>query len=727
MPSPLRGDFREELHAELTAVRDRLLSRHDLWLQGEKDGVLDEPGTSLWANACSKDWAPTGNAEVPAAVSRVRTQDDCDSEKSQMSQVEKKASLAVRMQRMAEETGHLSENQASKVIIQGIVEEVHARLSLAQLGLVQTTSGGGLCGRSQTRRHSTMRASAQTLLRVPGQAIEAPSKVFELHSEWTSSEWTSINSGEFESEADKMDVQRHLTHLSKYHPDPGDSGDVLMPRCMINPNSNRRLVWEAIGIFLLMYDIVLVPTIMAFSIRQTWYFHTMDIMTLTYWLMDLVTNFRLAFYQGGATLITSATAIARRYMWTWLCFDVAILAIDGISILATEHNSEVLRIGSLMRSLRVLRFLRLLRVAKLKNMIHEIRMRIDSQYVYLVLNITQLIVLLIVANHIIACAWYWIGSEVREDAKTWVDQQDFRNEDLGYIYMTALHWSLTQFTPASMTVQPHNANERAFAIVVLVLALITFGSFLSSITSAITSLRKLDARHEGQFWLLRKYLRQHKISRDLAMRVTRYLQVAVSRQKTRVQEGQIELMALLSHSLRARLQKELFTQNCNHPFFEVLARRSAVTMSDMCVKAVSQEQFSKGDVLFHELDPARSMFLLNEGTTVYFRPNMPPQHMRVGSWCSEAALWVKWVHRGDMFATVECCLFTIDSERFRKTMMLRRADAAFIRRYARQFLTLLQAAEADGDVSDLRPVAAELEATGVISRSSSGSISQLDT
>merc|ERR1712118_43977 len=95
----------------------------------------------------------------------------------------------------------------------------------------------------------------------------------------------------------------------------------------------------------------------------------------------------------------------------------------------------------------------------------------------------------------------------------WVDKYGFREKSLAAKYVASYHWSLTQFTPASMQVTPTNSQEQSYAVFVLILALVIFGSFLSSITLAMTALRSVNARRADQFWLLRKYLRQHSISR----------------------------------------------------------------------------------------------------------------------------------------------------------------------------------------------------------------------
>eukprot|EP00438_Fugacium_kawagutii_P026712 Skav219970 [mRNA] locus=scaffold2879:389420:443892:+ [translate_table: standard] len=75
-------------------------------------------------------------------------------------------------------------------------------------------------------------------------------------------------------------------------------------------------------------------------------------------------------------------------------------------------------------------------------------------------------------------------------------------QSIEYRYATALHWSLTQFTPATVDVHPQNLVERTFAILVLIFGLVLFSSFVSSITASMTQLRNMqDSLRTSKTWL----------------------------------------------------------------------------------------------------------------------------------------------------------------------------------------------------------------------------------
>ena len=64
--------------------------------------------------------------------------------------------------------------------------------------------------------------------------------------------------------------------------------------------------------------------------------------------------------------------------------------------------------------------------------------RVHSEFCLIWLGIAKVIVSIMLLNHLIACAWYFIGalSPGRED--TWLAQNGLDDKDLAYRYTTAL-------------------------------------------------------------------------------------------------------------------------------------------------------------------------------------------------------------------------------------------------------------------------------------------------
>lgn len=74
--------------------------------------------------------------------------------------------------------------------------------------------------------------------------------------------------------------------------------------------------------------------------------------------------------------------------------------------------------------------------------------------------------------------------------------------------------------------------------------------------------------------------------------------------------------------------------------------------------------------------------------------SMQVQDLSAGDWCSEAALWVPWVHRGTLRATdIACELLAIDAQKFQTLTLNYENVRVNARIYAQTFATWLNGLE----------------------------------
>eukprot|EP00913_Durusdinium_trenchii_P006602 g6201.t1 len=266
-------------------------------------------------------------------------------------------------------------------------------------------------------------------------------------------------------------------------------------------------------------------------------------------------------------------------------------------------------VGRLVRTIRVVRTVRLLRLVKLKRVIDMLKDRITSEVVFILLNILKLIILLLLVNHFVASLWYLMGGLANAGTPNWRDAYGMQpgTQPLSYRYATALHWSLTQFTPATVDVHPQNMVERTFAILVLIFGLVLFSSFVSSITASMTQLRNMQDGAEDkskQFWLLRRYLLQKKVPQDLTFKVLRYTEYATSRSGEAIPEHRITILSLLTKQLQSELR---FVTH-----FGTWASPRTSTGKALVSKALASQ-----DPLFELVDPALCMYFVDQGQVQY--------------------------------------------------------------------------------------------------------------
>lgn len=328
---------------------------------------------------------------------------------------------------------------------------------------------------------------------------------------------------------------------------------------------------------------------------------------------------------------------------------------------------------------------------------------IESEYTFILLNLAKLLLVILVLNHVLACCWYLTGRLCMEnDQRNWLEVGDrgvdIAQEWLLYKYTTSLHWSLTQFTPASMGVSATNVWERVFSIIVLFFALVAFSSIVGSITSSMTSLRNMKGDEMKQFWLLRRYLRQKGVGYDLKCRILKFLEFKSNTQQRDVQSSNIKIMLWMSEPLQNELQHELTHSSLMvHPFFQYLQVNMEVVLHRLCQAekpgkpaALGSQPLAAFDVVFHPGDEATKMYFIKAGELGYIMPNheaLVPRP-KVNEWAAEAVLWTPWWHRGKLYAFHDADMITLMPDAFVRVMRMHPRPWNFARRYAEAFVAI---------------------------------------
>jgi len=437
----------------------------------------------------------------------------------------------------------------------------------------------------------------------------------------------------------------------------------------------------------------------------------MDWLTLIFWTCDMMQGFFLGYYTRDGKYVCSRRAVLAHYLRTWFSVDVLVVGPDWtVRVLVwkdqtmeiDENNAGDL--GKILKAARAIRVMRLLRLLKLQRIVHAMYDMIESEYWFVVVNLTQLLLFVLVLNHVIACVWYSIGVHgMQRQQRNWIEVSNTNDFGLWFRYTTSLHWSLTQFTPASMDVSARNIQERTFSIIVLFFAMVAFSSIVGSITASTTQLR--DGRKElmHQSWLLRRYLRQREVTKDLTLRITKYLDHQHWKANRFVQDKKLAILNGLSDALYNELNYQVHSPYLvYHPYFQYLRTSIKVCLQKICRFSIKLQSYADSEIVFNNGDVAQNMFFIRSGTVDYIRPDgselQPPLEEK--EWFSEPVLWTEWRHQGTMSAQVDCELFVVDPTVFATAVCGHPTPFEFTRRYAFEFVIELNTLNRE-DITDV--------------------------
>lgn len=421
------------------------------------------------------------------------------------------------------------------------------------------------------------------------------------------------------------------------------------------PTSRKRVVWDVFGGFLILYDLIVVP-LKVFDPPQNTLTDTLDWVALLYWTLNIFATLTVGYLHDGS-YETRPIMILLHYLRLWFWIDILVVAPDWTFTLVNIFVASKSNAGSgvkLLRVLRLMRVVRLLRLAKLKWIMASIKDLIDSEGADIGFDIFRMILSLVFINHFVACAWFattWFDS-----GPTWVSYHGFENAEWGYQYLTAFHWAITQFTPASMHVQPQNVLERVFAITVVVFGLVGFSYLVGSITGSLSELRRLKEEASKQFWNLRRFLKKNSVSLPLRLRIEKYLEHAWQVRKDSMDNGNLPILKMLTEQLRNELHCAIALPHLTvHPLFKYLTRNASAAMQRMTTTALSRKYVNRREIILEPGDLAQHMSFVMKGQLDYWREvdqvYRPETVTSDEDWITEPAIWLsEWVVLGHLVA-----------------------------------------------------------------------------
>mmetsp|Transcript_98024 Transcript_98024/g.315763 ORF Transcript_98024/g.315763 Transcript_98024/m.315763 type:complete len:353 (-) Transcript_98024:44-1102(-) len=277
---------------------------------------------------------------------------------------------------------------------------------------------------------------------------------------------------------------------------------------------------------------------------------------------------------------------------------------------------------------------------------------------------------------------------------TWLHGAGLTEVGVQHQYLAALHWSLTQFTPATNNIVPGNARERLFASCLVVLALITFSTFVSSITGAMAKLAALQRQRVDEEKRLRDFLASKKISLWLGHRILASFRQWVAHRSTTTKPEDLPFLDQLPASEKMQLRTEMFQKYLTeHPVFFHVADYDMAALMNICNSAIAECSYYPGQDVFIAGDQASDMLMCLSGQMIYHstqRKEPAPVGNDRYPWICEVALWSEWFHRGRLRPVTFSTLLRISSSSLQHIFRDRGGEgmdvAACMATYAAEFV-----------------------------------------
>eukprot|EP00931_Biecheleriopsis_adriatica_P087878 TRINITY_DN62289_c0_g1_i1.p1 TRINITY_DN62289_c0_g1~~TRINITY_DN62289_c0_g1_i1.p1 ORF type:complete len:957 (-),score=132.64 TRINITY_DN62289_c0_g1_i1:27-2897(-) len=475
--------------------------------------------------------------------------------------------------------------------------------------------------------------------------------------------------------------QRKQSRLSKNETgtsgaESGDGSDASvwgkkkwsMP-CSLHPGSWLRALLDALGLILVIHDMVAIPWMLAWDADlQSGVRHSLTASTC-FWSLDICANFLTGFYDDEDGRVERRLRhIATHYVKGRFMLDFSMLCIDistlGPTLATVSEQQEV-------AAWKFTKLLTLLRATRLARPLQDL---MDSAGGFReVLGLVHLLCLVLWFSHIATCMWFVLGlqSDGTDTDFVWFDSvkhlpdgQSFVDTGLWYQYSATFNWALSQVTAnsAGEILSPLNSLEHLFSIAFLIFGLFFSSHIVSKFSSSITRLELANQEKTELLRQLDQFLSQYQVDRALSNRVVRQVKERLN-SRSRITEEEVPALKLLTFQLSRELRYAVRgDQIKSHSLMCVLGNISDTVLPEICDQAMKLIAIPAGDVVFHLGDAADRTYIVDHGQVTYESGDDVVQVVDSGAWLSEAALWTLWRHVGEAMAVRQCQLFALEAE-----------------------------------------------------------------
>lgn len=440
------------------------------------------------------------------------------------------------------------------------------------------------------------------------------------------------------------------------------------PFCILHPHSRIRTAWDIFSLLLVLYDMVAIP-LNAYALPQSLFLTVMDWTTRLFWTIDVWFSLTTGVVMRDGTVNFNFKYIAKKYLSTWAFLDAFIVSTDWSEVIFQSAAGGAKSLGRLTRIFRIVRMFRLLRLVRMqemmssKSLLSAFTSQMQSDVMVMTMSIIRLSMTLFAMAHFMSCFWWAIGEHEAETRESWTSVVGYNKEDLGSQYLISLRWALSQFSGGMEEVKPITALERVVAVCVWICSFMTAAVIWSILTSSLTQLHIIGGSQSRQLSTLRKYLKQNFITSNLALRMQRSAQHAISGDLT---QDAIELLPVVSEPLRVEMHFEMYSPVMKaHPFFNDYISDGPQVMRRVCHYGMSTFLLSSGDVVFTrgESPSEPKMYFVPKGSLEY-NSRGEVTTLDKNMWIAEAVLWTQWTYKGTLTANNDVKLAVLHAKTF---------------------------------------------------------------
>lgn len=399
--------------------------------------------------------------------------------------------------------------------------------------------------------------------------------------------------------------------------------------------------WGVVMVLAVLYQGALVPLDTAFDLPDSSGSLGVDFSCTLIYMLDILISFNTGYYRKGQ-LITSHSAIAKRYLTTWFIPDVvSAFPYDWLLQEPLQSPTSSARAPSLVRLAkigRLLRSLRLIRIAKVRGYIIRIQEKLVHTRLAIVFTAGYLLGIMLGVAHWVACGFFYV-SQLVETPTNWVYATGLQDAPIHDQYIAAIYWAVTTLTTTGYgDIHPIHTYEKIYGAFIMVISAGSFSYCIGKIGASIASVDRDKREHKDLALAVSKFLNQAEVPDRIIDRTRQYLHY-VSESKKRRKTLNLRLLGHFSEPLKHEMSDNIYHPVLIRiPMFQHFPR----SFTSQLTRLIRLEIFATGDIIFRAGQSSSQVYFIEKGQVEMFHQQTGNRYtvLETGDYFGEIAFFM---------------------------------------------------------------------------------------
>uniref|UniRef100_G3S2T5 Cyclic nucleotide-binding domain-containing protein n=1 Tax=Gorilla gorilla gorilla TaxID=9595 RepID=G3S2T5_GORGO len=449
---------------------------------------------------------------------------------------------------------------------------------------------------------------------------------------------------------------------------------------IIHPYSDFRFYWDFTMLLFMVGNLIIIPVgITFFKDETTALWIVFNVVSDTFFLMDLVLNFRTGIViEDNTEIILDPEKIKKKYLRTWFVVDfVSSIPVDYIFLIVEKGiDSEVYKTARALRIVRftkILSLLRLLRLSRLIRYIHQWEEIFHMTYdlASAVMRICNLISMMLLLCHWDGCLQFLVPMLQDFPRNCWVSINGMVNHSWSELYSFALFKAMSHMLCIGYGRQaPESMTDIWLTMLSMIVGATCYAMFIGHATALIQSLDSSRRQYQEKYKQVEQYMSFHKLPADFRQKIHDYYE-------HRYQGKMFDEDSILGE-LNGPLREEIVNFNCRKlvASMPLFANADPNFVTAMLTK-LKFEVFQPGDYIIREGTIGKKMYFIQHGVVSVLTKGNKEMKLSDGSYFGEICLLTRGRRTASVRADTYCRLYSLSVDNFNEVLeeypMMRRA------------------------------------------------------